>query len=195
MGIFDQQTREIFRVLLAGTMVFYAIVAHTKKVGTTLYLLRRPVERVFSRAGVTINGTQPWDIKVLDKRFYGQVLTTGSLGLGESYMRQYWTTENLEELFYRLVSSGLEQTSKRTPKQFFLGWAANLLTSRPTKNRKRMPNITTISATTYFSSFWAAIKTTAAVIIKMGSSEFPMGKSQTMVKNVVQESFFMEIFK
>ncbi len=28
-----------------------------------------------------------------------------------------------------------------------------------------------------------------------GSSEFPMGKSQTMVKNVVQESFFMEIFK
>ena len=30
---------------------------------------------------------------------------------------------------------------------------------------------------------------------KMGSSEFSMGKSQTMVKNVVQESFFMEIFK
>ncbi len=30
---------------------------------------------------------------------------------------------------------------------------------------------------------------------KLGSSEFPMGKSQTMVKNVVQESFFMEIFK
>ena len=30
---------------------------------------------------------------------------------------------------------------------------------------------------------------------KTGSSEFPMGKSQTMVKNVVQESFFMEIFK
>ena len=29
----------------------------------------------------------------------------------------------------------------------------------------------------------------------IGSSEFPMGKSQTMVKNVVQESFFMEIFK
>ncbi len=28
-----------------------------------------------------------------------------------------------------------------------------------------------------------------------GSSEFPMGKSQTMVRNVVQESFFMEIFK
>ncbi len=28
-----------------------------------------------------------------------------------------------------------------------------------------------------------------------GSSEFPMGKSQTMLKNVGQEYFFMEIFK
>jgi len=84
-----------------------------------LSLFRRPVEKVFSRAGVNINGTQPWDIQVLDKRFYRQVLTKGSLGLGESYMDQYWTTENLEELFYRLVSSGLEQTSRRIPSQFF----------------------------------------------------------------------------
>ncbi len=30
---------------------------------------------------------------------------------------------------------------------------------------------------------------------KNGSSEFHMGKSQTMVKNVVQEYFFMAIFK
>ena len=28
-----------------------------------------------------------------------------------------------------------------------------------------------------------------------GSSEFPMGKSQTMLKNVAQVYFFMEIFK
>ncbi len=32
-------------------------------------------------------------------------------------------------------------------------------------------------------------------VVLLGSSEFPMGKSQTMVRNVVQESFFMEIFK
>ncbi len=37
------------------------------------------------------------------------------------------------------------------------------------------------------------VKTNSLIIF--GSSEFPMGKSQTMVKNVVQESFFMEIFK
>ncbi len=36
--------------------------------------------------------------------------------------------------------------------------------------------------------------TVTSVSIK-GSSEFPMGKSQTMVKNMVQEYFFMAIFK
>ncbi len=82
-------------------------------------MLRRPVEHIFSRAGVSINGTKPWDIRVNDNRFYRDVLINGSLGLGESYMRQQWTTDDLEGLFYRLCSSDLEKTSRRIPSQHF----------------------------------------------------------------------------
>lgn len=82
-----------------------------------LNLLRWPVEKIFSRSGVTINGTRPWDISVNDNRFYRHVLLHGSLGLGESYMRQYWTTEDLEELISRLVSTGLESRSRNFPSQ------------------------------------------------------------------------------
>jgi len=80
-----------------------------------LKILQRPLDSILSRAGVSINGNQPWDITVIDNRFYGHVLANGSLGLGESYMRQYWSTQDLEELFYRLVSSGMEEVGNRIP--------------------------------------------------------------------------------
>ena len=101
-----------------------------------LQLFRRPVEKIFSRAGITINGTQPWDISVNDDRFYRRVLLSGSLGLGESYMRQYWTTQDLEGLFSRLVEAGLEQTSKRIPGQFLVGMLDRFFNQQtPVKSR------------------------------------------------------------
>ncbi|WP_133125910.1 class I SAM-dependent methyltransferase [Pseudohalioglobus lutimaris] len=78
-------------------------------------VFRFPVERAFSRAGVTIDGDAPWDIHVKDDRFYRDVMLKGSLGLGEAYMRDFWSAEDLEALFCRLLTSGLEQTSQRTP--------------------------------------------------------------------------------
>ena len=58
-----------------------------------------------------------------DPRFFRTVLTQGSLGLGESYMRGWWTCNDLEELSYRMIRSGLYKTSRLLPQAVM----ANLL--------------------------------------------------------------------
>ena len=97
-------------------------------------LVEFPVRKLFSSAGVTINGGEPWDIEVNDDRFYREVLFKGSLGLGESYLREYWRAAGLEELFFRLTSSNLEQISKRLPTQL-VNSAISRLSNRQTQSR------------------------------------------------------------
>jgi len=44
------------------------------------------VHEILASAGITINGTMPWGIRINDERFYERIALEGSLGLGESYM-------------------------------------------------------------------------------------------------------------
>jgi len=44
------------------------------------------VTEFLSLAGTEINGLNPWDIQVLDERFYKRVITQVELGLGESFI-------------------------------------------------------------------------------------------------------------
>lgn len=75
------------------------------------------VKKTFAQAGVAIDGDNAWDIKVNNNRFYQDLFFNGSLGLGESYMRGDWETKDVEELFFRVISEGLEKKSKRLPLQ------------------------------------------------------------------------------
>ncbi len=59
-------------------------------------------------AGVSINGPQPFDIRVNDERFYRRVLSEGSLGAGESYMDGWWDAEQLDEFIFRVLRSDIE---------------------------------------------------------------------------------------
>lgn len=86
----------------------------TKKAG-----IRKPVIPVprslekatefLSQAGITINGSNPWDIQVEDERFYDRVLAGGSLAVGEAYMDGWWDAPQLDEFFARVLSAGLEK--------------------------------------------------------------------------------------
>jgi cyclopropane-fatty-acyl-phospholipid synthase len=64
-------------------------------------------------AGITINGSNPWDIKVNDERVYPALLHDGSLGLGESYMAGWWDCEQVDELIARLIEADLENKVKK----------------------------------------------------------------------------------
>jgi cyclopropane-fatty-acyl-phospholipid synthase len=61
------------------------------------------VTAYFDRADITINGKNPWDIKVLDNRFYKRFRKYFTIGLLESYAEKWINVEDFEELFYRLL--------------------------------------------------------------------------------------------
>jgi len=68
---------------------------------------RRVVEGLLSEIGVSINGSQPWDIAVREERMYGRVLSDKNLGLGESYMEGWWDCLRIDELIYRILCADL----------------------------------------------------------------------------------------
>ncbi|MGO9614445.1 MAG: cyclopropane fatty acyl phospholipid synthase [Dissulfurispiraceae bacterium] len=75
--------------------------------------LRSQIQEILSSAGITINGTHPWDIQIINEEFYQRVMTQGSLGLGESYMDGWWDCENLDDFFFRLMPSQPEDKIKK----------------------------------------------------------------------------------
>ncbi len=66
------------------------------------------VTDLFAEADIEVNGTRPCDLQVHDERFFQRVLKDGTLGFGESYMLGWWDCDDLEELYYRAIRSGIE---------------------------------------------------------------------------------------
>lgn len=65
--------------------------------------MKNLLQGLLDQAGVTINGSKPYDIQVHDERFYKQFLLNPSLGAGESYMQGWWECAQLDELFFRVT--------------------------------------------------------------------------------------------
>jgi cyclopropane-fatty-acyl-phospholipid synthase len=77
------------------------------------------VEEILARAGVTVNGANPWDIQVHDDRFFRRAVAEGELGVGESYMDGWWDAEQLDEFICRVLRVRLEEEVR-------LGWTAQM---------------------------------------------------------------------
>lgn len=75
----------------------------------------RIAEEMLSQAGITINGTQPQDIRVKNPEFFHRVLQEGSLGLGESYMDGWWECDRLDIFFQMILAAELDA---HLPKHF-----------------------------------------------------------------------------
>ena len=65
------------------------------------------INNLIKPAGITID-YNPWDIKIIDERTYDKIKAQGSLGLGEAYMNGWWECEAMDEFFFRLLSSHIE---------------------------------------------------------------------------------------
>lgn len=63
---------------------------------------------LLSLADIQVDGPRPHDLRMHDRRLPGRLLSGGALALGESYMDGWWSSDDLEELTFRLVSAGLE---------------------------------------------------------------------------------------
>lgn len=71
------------------------------------------MEALLSKAGITINGSHPWDIQVHNERTYGRILSGGSMGLGESYMDGWWDCPRLDEMLTRIFAAGIDKLIPR----------------------------------------------------------------------------------
>jgi len=78
--------------------------------------LERLYRRIFARADIRIDGGRPWDIRVLDRRFYRRLSLFGSLGLGESYVEGWWDAPQPDEFFARLMAAELDEQVVNIPR-------------------------------------------------------------------------------
>jgi len=90
------------------------------------------LRETLKKAGIEVNGTRPWDIQVHNPKFFGRVVSYGSLGLGESYMDGWWDCQQIDELINRILRSKLH---KQIHFDFGLAWS--YLRGRLSNNQRR----------------------------------------------------------
>src|SRR5262249_43045092 len=66
-------------------------------------------ENLLGRAGVELDGPNPWDPRVRDERLFERVAAHGSLGLGEAYAEGWWECGALDQFFERVISARLDR--------------------------------------------------------------------------------------
>ena len=73
--------------------------------------LKQRCQQILNPADIRLDGSRPWDMQIHDDRFYARVLAEGSMGLGESYMDGWWDAAALDELFFRIFRTKLDEQS------------------------------------------------------------------------------------
>lgn len=79
--------------------------------------MKKTVERLLNIAGIEINGPNPWDIQVLDDRFYDRLIADPSLSIGESYMDGWWECAQIDEMMSHVCKANLDQHVKKSPRE------------------------------------------------------------------------------
>jgi cyclopropane-fatty-acyl-phospholipid synthase len=70
---------------------------------------KKLAEEILSLAGVTINGNNPWDIRIHNDEFYRRAITEGELGIGEAYMDCWWDVERVDEFICQILRAQLDE--------------------------------------------------------------------------------------
>jgi cyclopropane-fatty-acyl-phospholipid synthase len=73
----------------------------------------KTVREIFALAGIEINGSNPWDIRVHNKEFYKRALAKVELGIGESYMDGWWDCAQIDEMICKVIRTKLDEKVNR----------------------------------------------------------------------------------
>ncbi|MDO8548181.1 MAG: cyclopropane fatty acyl phospholipid synthase [bacterium] len=89
---------------------------------------KQKAAQLLAKAGIEINGKNPWDIQVRDERFYDRVFSSGTLAVGESYMDGWWNVEDLPTFFNKVISARLDKELRNigTLWYFIKAWVLNM---------------------------------------------------------------------
>ncbi|BCW99799.1 MAG: cyclopropane-fatty-acyl-phospholipid synthase [Armatimonadota bacterium] len=75
--------------------------------------LRSLVTEALRTAGIEVGGDRPWDVQVHDDEVFAFLIHGDTLALGEAYMAGEWDCDRIDELVYRLLTSGLASSVRR----------------------------------------------------------------------------------
>jgi cyclopropane-fatty-acyl-phospholipid synthase len=70
------------------------------------------MENLLARAGIRIDGSRPWDMRLNRPGVLERLVAHGSLGLGEAYVDGDWDAEQLDEFFFRVLRARLDREVK-----------------------------------------------------------------------------------
>src|SRR5665213_635929 len=99
------------------------------------------VASLFESAGITVNGTNPWDPLVHRNRFYPRLIAQGSLGLGEAYMDGDWDCERLDQFFDRVIPAKLGDKLGITPARAMLLLKSKLRNRQTVRRAKQAADV------------------------------------------------------
>lgn len=71
----------------------------------------RKGEKILERAGIAINGSKPWDIKVNDPSIFSDTFVKGSLGFGDGYTNGKWDVDRLDLFFEKIFMAKADKLS------------------------------------------------------------------------------------
>jgi len=73
---------------------------------------KEQTKKILALADIEINGSRPWDIQVKNEKLYSRIMSQGSMGLGESYMDDWWDVKELDEFFTKIISADIGRKIK-----------------------------------------------------------------------------------
>ena len=74
---------------------------HALVPASALTASQRQVAELLARAGIGLDGANPWDMRLHDAAVLDDALARGNLGLGEGYVAGLWDCESLDGFFER----------------------------------------------------------------------------------------------
>ena len=83
---------------------------------------------LLAKAGITLNGSNPWDIQIHHPDTCKRILRDSNLGLGESYMDGWWDCQAIDQMSDRMLRAQLEREvlSFKNVSAFVLAKLSNL---------------------------------------------------------------------
>lgn len=94
--------------------------------------------KLLAKADIVVNGSRPWDIQIVNPRALKRILSSPSLGAGESYMNGDWECPRLDEFFFRILRD-LKSTEIYRPAACLAFWIKNsVINLQATKYSKQV---------------------------------------------------------
>lgn len=95
---------------------------------------KRFAQELLDLAGVKINGTRLYDIRVHDEKLCDRIFSEGTLGFGEAYMNGWWDVPRLDEFFSKILHAQLDKKVSQNPR--FIFWYLRRIIFNPQTIRR-----------------------------------------------------------